>query len=505
MPATLLPWLAQLVLAVGVVLLVAASRVPALRTRAADLALLVAAGSAAAAVLSMNAPRGALAGGAIVADPWSTFLRFVLSTVATAVAWLATRARERDEARAEPGNETCVQPLRWAAFLASLLGAHVAVSAAHAASLVAGLEIASIGAALWIASPARAGGGRDAAVALLLEGAAATAVLLFGFVLLFGLGGELGWPALRGPLADAIPAPGAHAAIFAGVALVFAALAWRAALVPWHGARLDLVARASLPAATWLQVGLPLAALASFARFVRTTLVVAVDDDRWRTLPGVEWPRLVAVFAIATVAVAHVAALRERDVRRLFGWLATAQAGYLAVALTAPQDAGLAALLFHAIAAATMTTGAMVAIAPVVEADRAQDFEVLRGLARRGPGAGLLCACLIVFVLSFAAVLPTAGYEGRARILGAVIGAGGDVTALVLSAATLVGLVACTRVLVTLLDRPSAVAGPVAVDFEAALLAVLLAVATLAVGIAPGPLASLVERSAVVRTAGQGR
>lgn len=483
------PWLPDLVVAGGIALLLVLPRVPSLAVRAADVVLLVVACSAAAAVVSMTALPFVAAGG-LVADPWSAFLRFVLATVAMAVAWLATRAHE------EAGDARS-----WILFLLALLGAYVVVSAAHAATALAGLEVAWIGTALWIGSRAPTTASRGAAAAMLLEGAVARGLVLLGVAMLFGLGGELGWSALGGRLAATTDAPGAHAAMSTGVALVFAGLFARAALVPWHGTRAGLIARTPLPASVWLQVGLPVAAVALLARFVRTTLVVSTDDGRWQSLPGVEWTTLVALFATATVAVGHVAALRERDVRRLFGWLATAQVGYLAIGLVAADDAGLGALLFHAVVVAGMTAGSMVAVAPVVEAAASQDFEVLRGLARRGGSEALLAGCLVVFLLSFAAVLPTAGYEGRARLLAAVIASGGAATTLVLSAASLVGLVACTRVLVTLFDRPSGEAPRVPADFEAALLAVLLAAATLAVGFAPGPLASLAGRSAVMHVA----
>ncbi len=530
MTSQLQPWLPDLVVAGGVVLLFVLSRSASLRSRTADLVLLVAACSAAAAVVPMNVLPTTAAGGAIVVDPWSTFLRFALATIAMTVAWLATRtdARESPGARGR-GNagadasavdagevpavwdagasaDGVVNDARsWAFFLAALLGTYLVVSAAHAATAVAGLELAWIGTALWISSLGLRASGRGAVVAMLLESAAATACLVFGFALLFGVGAELGWTPLGRGLAASIEAPGAHAAIFAGVTLVFAGGCARAALVPWHGARAGLVARAPLPACVWLQVGLPIATVAMLARFVRTALVVAVHDGRWQGLPGVAWPSLLALVATSTVAVGHVAALRERDVKRLFGWFATAQVGYLAAGLAAGGEAGLPALLFHAVAVVAMTAGAMTAVAPVVEIAGSQEFEVLRGLARRGAGASLAAACLVVFVLSFAAVPGTAGYEGRARLLSAVIGGGGTWTALALAAASLVGVVAGVRVLVTLFDRPPGGAGRVPADFEAALLAVLLAAATLAIGLAPSPLAALAERSATFHVAAEAR
>ena len=495
-PEYLQPCLAEAILAAGCVVLLLFSRVRSFAHRAGDLALIVVAASVVGAVVSMDAPQGWLAGRMIVVDPFAAFFKFVMSTAALAVVWMSTRSRESIANAA--GAASGAGPVSWALFVASLLGMDLMVSAAHVLAVWVGFEVVNVTSALWIASRRDEASASGAALAALLEGAAASAMLLLGFALLYGLGGTLEYAALGDRLSHALAAPGGKAVMFAALTLVVAGLGYRLAIVPWHGSRVDLAEGAPLPVSAWFQVGSTITGLAMLARLLHTALSDPAADGQWVTLSGVEWPALLSVVAMVTMTVGNVAALREANLKRLLAWLSVAQAGYLLTGLVVLNDEGLRAMLFHGVAYALMTLGVLAAIAPVVEVAGTDDLEVLRGLARRRGGARVVAVAVAVFLLSLAAVPPLAGHAGRVLLLTAVIKAGAPGLALVATFNSALGLLCCTRVVATLLDRPHDAEENVPLDFEVVVLVGLLVAGTVALGIWPAPLASFVERSVVL-------
>lgn len=489
------PLASEAILASGVALLLVTSRIGALRERAGEIALLVVAASAAGAVVSMDVPHRLLAWGTIAVDPFGAFFKFVLSLVALSVVWLATRSREAELGRSG---------VSWSLFLASLIGMSVMATAVSIAAAWAGFAVASVCGALWIASRAdpdvtlpAADAPAEVGRAVLLQGMAASAMMLLGLSLLFALTGSLDYAGLEARLPVALASPGGKGVMLTAIVLTIAGIGSRLAMVPWHMLRAGVADASPLPAAAWMQAAQTLAGLALLARFVRCVLCAPGTTGGWATLPGVEWPPLLSVAAMATMTVGNLAALRATSARRLFAWLTVAQGGYLLTGLVALSDRGLEAMLFHGVAYALMSIGALAALAPIADAADSTQFEILRGLARRRGGAKFLAVALSVFSLSLAGVPPLAGYTGRVYLLSALLDAGRSALVVVAAFNSVIGLLCCVRVVGTMLDRPLDPDEPVAMDFEAGLLVVLLLFGTVWLGLLPAPLATFVARSVV--------
>src|SRR5689334_5253764 len=120
LPPALHRVLAEIVLCGGLVMLVVFTRVPVLRERLADFALLVFAAAAVGAVAEMDAEPGWILRGMLVVDPFGTFFKFVLAMCAMGEIWLLSRSR------AEPPGVADWSP---AALAASLVGMFVMVTA----------------------------------------------------------------------------------------------------------------------------------------------------------------------------------------------------------------------------------------------------------------------------------------------------------------------------------------------------------------------------------------
>lgn len=498
---SLLPSLALIVSASGVVVTAIAARLPAMKARTGDLTLLMFALSAAAAVSATGAEPAWIVERRLVFDPFANFFHVALSLGAVAVAWLSLRHREGD----------APQLWSWTALAASLLGLQVLASASAVVTAWAGLELAGLSAAAWIGAHR---GARQAAASALLRGVLASALLLLGFGLLLGLSGAADYAMLASRLALVPSMPGGHAAMFTGVMLVTAAFGSRVAFAPWFAWPAADAAVLPLPVTLWVVVGGAMGGLAALGRFLGSAVCTTAEGGAWMSVGGLEWATVLGAAGVVTMLVANVAILREANLRRLIAWMAVSQAGYLALGPAGAARSGLEAALLQAVVSALTLTGLVAALEAVPAAagegavaiaagngsDTTDATLEIRGLLRR-PGRGRLPGlAVVVFLLSWAGMWPLAGRVGRYSMLSSAAGAGQWARVTVVVVAGILGWMGVVRLVAIMLDRggQACAAGPAefaVADGDALLLAGLLLAAVVALGVDPSGLAGFASWS----------
>jgi NADH-quinone oxidoreductase subunit N len=128
------------------------------------------------------------------------------------------------------------------------------------------------------------------------------------------------------------------------------------------------------------------------------------------------WQMTLAAFAVLTMFVGNLMALRQTHLHRLLAYSSVAQAGYMMCALLAGTGVGGAtpggaALLFYLIAYGAMTIGAFaILLAAARTGDSIKTVDELNGLASSSPLAAFLLA---FFLLSLTGLPPTAGFLGK--------------------------------------------------------------------------------------------
>jgi NADH-quinone oxidoreductase subunit N len=387
----------------------------------------VAGAAAAVTAVTIGAGPSALSG-SMVRDGASVFFVAAVSTVAAAVLALAAAGPRRSgRDRSEP-----------ALVLFSASGGALAVSATDLIVLAIGLVI--------LAVPLYAQAARRAPRDLLL-GASSCVVLLLGTVLVYVATGETSYAGL-GRAAVSQP-------YLAGLALVLAGLAVQTVLAP--GQRGSLVVNVAI--------------VGALLRFVAATRSGAVALD---------WTVSFAVLAALAIAVASLAALTERRLRRLVGYATIAQLGYVSVAAAAfaPPEA-----VFALCASAAIGLGSFGVLAVLP-----QDEPVLgdlAGLARQRP---ILVLGLGVMVLGAIGVPSTAGFVAKIYVLEAAVRAQLLWLVVVGALATVVSTASYVRLVLVCFaaPRPDAVA-PRRSRIATAVV-VLAALAVLGAGLVRGPL-----------------
>jgi NADH-quinone oxidoreductase subunit N len=342
------------------------------------------------------------------------------------------------------------------------------------------LELLSVCLALLVAMVKTDRRGSEAAVKQLVIGAAASAILLYGFALLYGAGGSTVLVDVASNVRHGSPA----AAL--GMGLVVCALLTKLGAVPFHQWLPDTLRGAPPPVAA-LTLGVGATAVAgSLARVVVTTFVELAAS----------WTALVALVAAVSLLYGNLAALTQVSVRRLIGLLAVGQSGFLLLGLlgSAPSQKGVAALIF-ALATGGVTVAGMFAVLAAIDGAVGDDLDSLRGLGRRSP---LAAAMLGLGMVSLVGVPPLIGFFAKLFLLESVLLAGYAWLVLLALVTSVIGAVAAARLLrLMFVDLPDEGEAPVPSAGGAVRIAIgFCALVTVLLGAAAQPLFNLASGGA---------
>lgn len=355
----------------------------------------------------------------------------------------------------------------YALLLFSALGAMMLGGAADLMELVLGVLLSSATGYVLAAYHRASARAAEAGIKYYLLSALTNGGMLYGAVILFGLGGTTTLVGLKDGLA------GADAlGLIVGASLVVVGLALKLGVVPAHAWMPDVADGAPAPVAAFVTAAPKVGALVALARLVQV-------------LPegGVGWRPLVAVLAAATMTLGNLAALGQDDVRRLLGWSAVSQSGYglMAVVAVARSPLAVPSLLYFLVA---YSLANLAAFGVVVELGGRADRDSYRGLAATHP---VLAASLLVAFLSFVGIPPLAGFTAKLALFGAAIDAGYTWLAVLAVANSVVSLAYYLRVLAPSYLETAASPLPL-VGQSAALATVACAVAVVVTGLAAEPL-----------------
>lgn len=349
-------------------------------------ALLGLAVGAASVAMAPTSPGSIFAGGLIV-DRFSLYLKAVVLLAGGLSIVLSFRFFGTE--RHEPGEI-------YSLYLLSLVGMMAAVSSVDLISTYVAFELFAISSYILAGISKKDKRSPEAGIKYFFLGTLSSGIMLLGMALVFGLTGETHYAAI-GRL---LPAANGRIALM-GMILFFAGLFFKASLVPFHMWAPDVYEGAPTPVAVFLSTA-PKAAV--FAILIR--LMTAV-------FPGfeVEWSSIFQIIALATMFWGNIAALLQRNIKRLLAYSSIAHAGYMSIGLAAWGEEARAAILFYLVSYALMNAAAfgMLLLSHRGHGFR-EEVDDLRGLARKSPLAG---ASIIVILLSLTGIPPTAGFVGK--------------------------------------------------------------------------------------------
>jgi NADH-quinone oxidoreductase subunit N len=325
----------------------------------------------------------------------------------------------------------------------------------------------------------------EGALKYFLLGAFSSAFFLFGVALVYGGAGSTNLSLIAAEVG--VDGLGANALVLTGTALLAVGFGFKVAAVPFHMWTPDAYEGAPAPVTAFMAAAVKAAAFAAFLRVFLTAFPGLYDT----------WDAMAIWLAVITMVTANLVALVQGNVKRMLAYSSIAHAGYLLVALAAASRLGSASFLFYLVVYTLMTMGSFaVVIAVGRRGEERLDLEAYSGLAWERPW---LAIAMTIFLLSLAGFPFTGGFIGKVFILRAAVEKGLVLLAVVLVLASLLSYFYYLRVAWYMWFREPVAGGTDAIIVVPPGMKVALGVAAVGVvllGIFPGQLLELAERSA---------
>ena len=326
---------------------------------------------------------------------------------------------------------------------------------------------------------------QEASLKYFLLGAFASAFFLFGTALLYGYAATTDLDGIAAAIAA--PTPGLEPLLVPAILLVLVGLLFKVGAVPFHSWTPDVYQGAPTPVTGFMAAATKAAAFGAILRFT----YVAVEGTRW------SWEAGLAAIAVLTMVVGAVMSVTQTDVKRLLAYSSVAHAGFILVGVLAFSALGLRGVLFYLLAYGLTTMAAFAIVSMVRQGgSEATQLSQWAGLGRSHP---ILAGTFGFLLLAFTGIPLTSGFTAKFAAFAPAVQSGtmGVVLVVIGVLASAVTAFVYVRIIVLMyFSDPTSddVAAVEASPLTTAAIAVG-AVATLVLGVVPGPVLELAARA----------
>jgi len=365
--------------------------------------------------------------------------------------------------------------------IASVLGMMVMASARDLISIFIALELLSIPAYMLAAWKKNALKGNEAGIKYYLMGVFASAVMLYGMSLIYGVTGSTLLADIAGRLGSAEET--STPIITLAIVFVLVGFGFKVSAVPFHSWAPDTYEGAPTPVTAFLAVA------SKAAGFVALMTLVFIG---FRYRADVFQP-MMWVLAVLTMFVGNLIALRQTNVVRMLAYSGVAQAGYMLAPFAvfgtgAVGDLALTSIVTYLIIYMVMNIGAFAVVIALARKTGSAELTAFAGMREFAPG---LTLAMTMFLFSLAGIPPLGGWFAKFGIFQVLASAGswwGYSLAIIVGVNSVIALFYYARVAKAMWMEPVADGDltPVKIPVSLGTVLVITAVATLAFGIYPG-------------------
>lgn len=324
---------------------------------------------------------------------------------------------------------------------------------------------------------------QEAAVKYFLLGAYASAFFLFGVVLVYGFAGSVDLPAIRTAAGESTMSP---ALLYAGLALLALGLLFKAAAAPFHVWTPDVYQGAPTPITGLMAACTKVAAFGGLLRVTYVAFEQLADD----------WLPVIGVIAVLTMLLGAVMAVTQTDMKRLLAYSSIANAGYVLIGVLAVGRTGASTAMFYLVAYGFAVLGAFAVVTLVRDQDgEAPHLSRWAGLGRHSP---LVAGVFTLVLLALAGIPLTGGFTAKFAVFSAALDAGEAwlVIAGVISSVILAFPYLRVVVMMWLSEPTDSTARVVSPGALTGAALGVGALATVALGVVPGPVLELAHDAA---------
>ena len=289
----------------------------------------------------------------------------------------------------------------------AVVGMMVMVSSADLITLYMGLELQSL--ALYVVAAMRRDSARssEAGLKYFVLGALSSGLLLYGASLVYGYAGTTQFAGILTTVQEGVPL-----GLLFGLVFMLAGLAFKVSAAPFHMWTPDVYEGSPTPVTAFFATAPKVAAMALIGRLVQ---------DAFGGVPG-QWGQVLAGLAVASMFLGAVAAIGQRDIKRLMAYSSIAHMGYALIGLAVGTAYGVQATMIYMAIYVTMNVGTFAFILSMERDGRpVSDIAGLNQFAKAEP---LKALAMLVLMFSLAGVPPMLGFFGKFYVLKAAVDAG---------------------------------------------------------------------------------
>jgi NADH-quinone oxidoreductase subunit N len=367
--------------------------------------------------------------GAFYRDRWTMLAQVVICAIGLATSLLGAEqvARPRDDHIAE----------FFSLLLASAAGMVFFVGSANLMVMFLSLEWFSIALYVMCAIDYDVEGSLEAGLKYLVVGSFGSAALLFGSALVYGATNRIDFTGIHAL------GSGSDALLVLGLAMIIAGLGFKSSSAPFHMWTPDVYEGAPTTVTAFMSAATKVAAFALAFRLLRTAF--PQDEHLW------SWA--FAGIAVASLAIGNLAALVQRNVKRMLAYSSISHAGFLLMGLSAGSALGGRALMYYLIVYSAMAFGSFAVVAARErELGAPVTLDNLAGFGWERPFLGI---AMWFFLFGFAGLPLGGGFVAKFYVFSAAYRHGWSWLLIVGVIATLVSLYYYLAVVRAMYMRPS--------------------------------------------------
>jgi NADH-quinone oxidoreductase subunit N len=289
----------------------------------------------------------------------------------------------------------------------AVVGMMVMVSSADLITLYMGLELQSL--SLYVVASLRRDSAKssEAGLKYFVLGALSSGLLLYGASLVYGYAGTTQFAGILSTVQEGVPL-----GLLFGLVFMLAGLAFKVSAAPFHMWTPDVYEGSPTPVTAFFATAPKVAAMGLIARLIQ---------DAFGGIPG-QWGQVLAALAVASMFLGAVAAIGQRDIKRLMAYSSIAHMGYALIGLCVGTAYGVQATLIYMAIYVTMNVGTFAFILSMERDGRpVSDIAGLNQFAKKEP---LKALAMLVLLFSLAGVPPMVGFFGKFYVLKAAVDAG---------------------------------------------------------------------------------
>lgn len=294
----------------------------------------------------------------------------------------------------------------YSVLLAATLGVNILSSSSNWLLLFIGIETVSIASYVLVGYFSGNKAQSEAAMKYALFGSVCAAVMLYGLSLIYGLTGDLDFQSAQ-HMQGLMVAP--QSILVLALFFVFVGIGFKLSFVPFHLWSPDVYQGSPTAITAFLSTVPKVGALILFTRLYQAWSSTAFFFSELSV-----W--LVIVVAMASMLVGNLAALRQRDVKRMMAYSSIGHTGFLMMAIFAYQDAH-SYLMFYMVAYVIMNLATFIFIDRLEQQTGSTQLQSYAGLGKSFP---MLFTAFTVVAISLIGLPPTIGFIGKLMVFSAV-------------------------------------------------------------------------------------